>query len=68
MNVNFDAANVAQVQVLARMLIGRDADSREKMYDDCKRVERKLWAFGYSDLDIALWISPASATACRCPG
>ena len=54
-NVNYDAANVAQVQVLARMLIGRDADSREKMYDDCKRVQRKLWAFGYSDLDIALW-------------
>ncbi|HMR29911.1 MAG TPA: enolase C-terminal domain-like protein [Geminicoccaceae bacterium] len=54
-NVNYDAANVAQAQVLARMLIGRDADSREKMYDDCKRVQRKLWAFGYSDLDIALW-------------
>ncbi len=54
-NVNFDAANVAQATVLAKMLIGRDADSREKMYDDCKRVQRKLWAFGYSDLDIALW-------------
>lgn len=54
-NVNFDAAMVAQATVLARMLIGRDADSREKMYDDCKRVQRKLWAFGYSDLDIALW-------------
>jgi L-alanine-DL-glutamate epimerase-like enolase superfamily enzyme len=54
-NVNFDAAMVAQAQVLAKMLIGRDADSREKMYDDCKRVQRKLWAFGYSDLDIALW-------------
>jgi L-alanine-DL-glutamate epimerase-like enolase superfamily enzyme len=54
-NVNFDAAMVAQAQTLARMLIGRDADAREKMYDDCKRVQRKLWAFGYSDLDIALW-------------
>jgi L-alanine-DL-glutamate epimerase-like enolase superfamily enzyme len=54
-NVNYDAAMAAQAQVLAKLLIGRDADSREKMYDDCKRIQRKLWAFGYSELDIALW-------------
>jgi L-alanine-DL-glutamate epimerase-like enolase superfamily enzyme len=54
-NVNYDAAMVAQTRELAKLLIGRDADSREKMYDDCKRIQRKLWAFGYSNLDIALW-------------
>lgn len=54
-NVNYDAAMVAQTKDLAKLLIGRDADAREKMYDDAKRIQRKLWAFGYSNLDIALW-------------
>jgi len=50
-----DAAMVAQARSLAPWLVGRDADSREQMYDDCKRMQRKLWAFGYSPIDIALW-------------
>ncbi|HEX2528679.1 MAG TPA: enolase C-terminal domain-like protein [Geminicoccus sp.] len=54
-NVNHDATLYAQAQALAKMLIGRDADSREQMYDDWKRVQRKTWGLGYADLDIALW-------------
>ena len=52
---NFDPAMLAQGQQLAKMFIGRDSDAREKMYDDAKRIMRKLGAFGYSAIDIALW-------------
>jgi L-alanine-DL-glutamate epimerase-like enolase superfamily enzyme len=54
-SVNHDAAMVAQAQAIARLMIGRDASAREQIYDDAKRIMRKLWAFGYSPLDIALW-------------
>jgi L-alanine-DL-glutamate epimerase-like enolase superfamily enzyme len=54
-NVNHDSTLYAQARSLAKMLIGRDADSREQMYDDWKRVQRKTWGLGYADLDIALW-------------
>lgn len=54
-NLSYDAAMIAQTKELAKLLIGRDADSRERMYDDCKRIQRKLGAFGYCSLDIALW-------------
>lgn len=50
-----EAAMVAQAKSLAHLLIGRDPNHREKMYDDIKRIMRKLGAFGYSALDIALW-------------
>jgi L-alanine-DL-glutamate epimerase-like enolase superfamily enzyme len=54
-NLDYDSAMVAQTCDLARFVLGRDADAREQLYDDCKRFQRKLWAFGYSNLDIALW-------------
>ena len=50
-----ESAMVAQAKSLAQLLIGRDPNAREKMYDDIKRIMRKLGAFGYSPLDIALW-------------
>jgi L-alanine-DL-glutamate epimerase-like enolase superfamily enzyme len=50
-----EPAMVAQAKSLAQLLIGRDPNAREKMYDDIKRIMRKLGAFGYSPLDIALW-------------
>lgn len=50
-----DAALVAQCRALAPHLIGRDPNTREQIYDDCKLIMRKLFAFGHSSLDIALW-------------
>ena len=50
-----ELAMVAQAKSLAHLLIGRDPNAREKIYDDIKRIMRKLGAFGYSPLDIALW-------------
>jgi L-alanine-DL-glutamate epimerase-like enolase superfamily enzyme len=50
-----EAAMTAQAQTIAQMLIGRDPQAREEIYDDVKRIMRKLGAWGYSPLDIALW-------------
>lgn len=50
-----EPAMAAQAMSLAKLLIGRNPNAREKMYDDIKRIMRKLGAFGYSPLDIALW-------------
>ncbi len=52
---NCDPAMLAQAKQLAKHFVGRDADAREQMYDDAKRIMRKLWAFGYCAIDIALW-------------
>lgn len=54
-NVNRNPAILTQAQSVAKMIVGRDADSREQIYDDCKRVQRKVGAIGHADLDIALW-------------
>ncbi|NQZ69173.1 MAG: mandelate racemase [Lentisphaeria bacterium] len=45
----------AQAQMLCPHLIGRDAESREEIYDDFKREIRQLDHFGHGPLDIALW-------------
>lgn len=50
-----ESAMAAQAKSLAHLLIGRDPNTREKIYDDVKRIMRKLGGFGYSPLDIALW-------------
>jgi L-alanine-DL-glutamate epimerase-like enolase superfamily enzyme len=54
-NIDNDTATTAQAIALAKLLIGRDVDAREQMYDDIKRIQRKIGAFGYPNLDIALW-------------
>jgi L-alanine-DL-glutamate epimerase-like enolase superfamily enzyme len=54
-NLDSDAAMTAQTAAIAPLLVGRDVDAREKMYDDMKRLHRKQNAFGYSNIDIALW-------------
>lgn len=54
-NLDSDAAMTAQTRAIAGMLIGRDVDQREAIYDDVKRVHRKQGAFGHSNLDIAIW-------------
>jgi L-alanine-DL-glutamate epimerase-like enolase superfamily enzyme len=54
-NLDSDAAMTAQTRAIAGMLIGRDVDQREALYDDVKRVHRKQGAFGHSNLDIAIW-------------
>jgi L-alanine-DL-glutamate epimerase-like enolase superfamily enzyme len=50
-----EQAMTAQAMWFAKMLIGRDPNAREQIYDDFKRISRKLGAFGHSPLDIALW-------------
>jgi L-alanine-DL-glutamate epimerase-like enolase superfamily enzyme len=54
-NLDSDPAMTAQTRQIAKMLIGRDVDTREEIYDDVKRIHRKQGAFGHSNLDIALW-------------
>lgn len=54
-NLDSDAAMTAQTRAIAGMLIGRDVDQREAIYDDVKRVHRKQGAFGHSNLDIVIW-------------
>lgn len=54
-NIGLDAAMLAQAQAMSKLAIGRDADAREQLYDDWKRIQRKLGGFGYADIDIALW-------------
>jgi L-alanine-DL-glutamate epimerase-like enolase superfamily enzyme len=50
-----ESAMTAQAQTVAKLLIGRDPNTREQIYDDCKRILRKLGAWGHSPIDIALW-------------
>ena len=50
-----EQAMTTQAMWFAKMLIGRDPNTRQEIYDDLKRISRKLGAFGYSPLDIALW-------------
>lgn len=45
----------AQSLMLAPMLIGRDAEAREGLYDDMKRELRQYDHMGHGPIDIALW-------------
>jgi len=46
---------LAQSLMLAPMLIGRDAEAREGLYDDMKRELRQYDHMGHGPIDIALW-------------
>ncbi len=46
---------MAQSQMLAPTLIGRDAEAREGLYDDMKRELRQYDHMGHGPIDIALW-------------
>ncbi len=46
---------LAQTLMLAPMLIGRDAEAREGLYDDMKRELRQYDRMGQGPIDIALW-------------
>ena len=46
---------MAQTLMLVPMLIGRDAEAREGLYDDMKRELRQYDHMGHGPIDIALW-------------
>lgn len=48
-------SSLAQAMMLAPMLIGRDVDHREQIYDVLKRELRAYDHMGHGPLDIALW-------------
>ncbi|PZN92493.1 MAG: mandelate racemase [Hyphomicrobiales bacterium] len=48
-------AMLAQVLMLAPLLIGRDPAFHEALYDDMKRAQRQWGFLGVGALDIALW-------------
>ncbi|MEK6215598.1 MAG: hypothetical protein N2B03_00065 [Boseongicola sp.] len=48
-------AALAQTLMLAPLLIGRDAEAREGLYDDMKRELRQYDHMGHGPIDIALW-------------
>jgi L-alanine-DL-glutamate epimerase-like enolase superfamily enzyme len=48
-------ASLAQSIMLGPHLVGRDAESREQIYDDLKRELRAYDHMGHGPLDIALW-------------
>jgi L-alanine-DL-glutamate epimerase-like enolase superfamily enzyme len=48
-------ASLAQSAMLAPLLLGRDPDRREQIYDDLKRELRAYDHMGQGVLDIALW-------------
>jgi L-alanine-DL-glutamate epimerase-like enolase superfamily enzyme len=48
-------ASLAQSIMLAPHLVGRDAETREQIYDDLKRELRAYDHMGHGPLDIALW-------------
>ncbi|MBT4099425.1 MAG: mandelate racemase, partial [Gemmatimonadetes bacterium] len=48
-------ATLAQACMLAPLLVGRNADQREKIYDDMKRELRAYDHMGHGVLDNALW-------------
>ena len=48
-------ASLAQAAMLAPLLIGRDPERREQIYDDLKRELRAYDHMGHGPLDIALW-------------
>ena len=48
-------AQLGQVLMLCPMLLGRDADRREEIFNDCKRLTRQLGFLGVGMIDICLW-------------
>jgi L-alanine-DL-glutamate epimerase-like enolase superfamily enzyme len=48
-------ATRGEMDMLAPMLIGRDALAREEIFDDLKREIRQWSGMGHGPLDIALW-------------
>ena len=46
---------LAQTLTLAPLLLGRNPDHREQIYDDLKRELRQYDHFGHGPIDIALW-------------
>jgi len=48
-------ASLAQATMLAPLLLGRNPDHREQIYDDLKRELRAYDHMGHGPLDIALW-------------
>lgn len=48
-------ATLAQAGMLAPLLLGRDPDHREQIYDDLKRELRAYDHMGHGVLDLALW-------------
>ena len=66
-------ASLAQALMLAPLLLGRDPDRREAIYDDLKRELRAYDHMGHGVLDTALWdltgkklgspLTPAPTTA-----
>ena len=48
-------SSIAQSRMLAPLLIGRDPEEREVIYDDLKRDIRAYDHMGHGPLDIALW-------------
>jgi len=49
------SAALGQTLMLAPLLIGREAEEREGIYDDLKREARQFDHMGHGPLDIALW-------------
>lgn len=58
------AAVYGQMQMLAPMLLGRDAEQREGLFDDLKRELRQFDHMGHGPLDIALWDWQGKALNC----
>ncbi|GAA5016289.1 enolase C-terminal domain-like protein [Actinopolymorpha pittospori] len=50
-----NSVSYAQLGMVARYLIGRDAMARELIWNDIKRALRKHDRFGMGPIDIALW-------------
>ena len=48
-------SSLAQATMLAPLLLGRNPDHREQIYDDLKRELRAYDHMGHGPLDIALW-------------
>ncbi|MEE2659042.1 MAG: enolase C-terminal domain-like protein [Candidatus Latescibacterota bacterium] len=48
-------SSLGQTMMLAPLLVGRNPDHREQIYDDLKREARAYDHMGHGPLDIALW-------------
>ncbi len=58
------SAVFGQMQMLAPMLVGRQAEHRQGIYDDLKREARQFDHMGHGPLDIALWDWQGKALGC----
>jgi L-alanine-DL-glutamate epimerase-like enolase superfamily enzyme len=64
--VGGQAASYAQVGMAANYLLGRNPLERELIYNDLKRVFRKLDRLGIGPTDCALWDLAGKVQSCRC--